>query len=99
MELRDIVNEYGIVGIVSNYKSSLEVKGKISDLNIKNINEALKMVLLDESYKDKYLEELTLNELWKVELATKLNNDIIIVGNLSLYLNYKDIEYMNCVKK
>ena len=52
------------------------------------------MVNLDESLIDKDINELTINELCKIDLMTKLSKDIIIVGNLSNCLNYKDIEYM-----
>lgn len=94
MEIKDIVKNSEIVGIISNYKSNIKIDGKVKDLNIYNIDKALKIVGLEESIKDMNLEDLTLSELWKVELAKKLNDKIIIVGNLSKCLNYKDLEYI-----
>ena len=52
------------------------------------------MVGLDATYYGKRLIDLSLNELWKIDLATKLNDKVIIVGNLSSTLNHKDILYM-----
>lgn len=94
MEVKNLVNNYGIIGVISNYQSNLKMEGKVSNLNIKNLNKALKMVELDESVIDKNIDSLSLSDIFKLELATKLNNEIIIIGNLSNTLNYKDIEYI-----
>lgn len=94
MELNSVLNEYEIAGVISNYQSSLKLSGKVKDLVIPNIDKALKMVGLEESIKEMDINELSLSELWKVELATKLNDKIIIIGNLSKCLNFKDIEYI-----
>lgn len=94
MELKELLNTYEIIGIVSNYQSSLP-DILVSNLNIKNMNKALLMVGLDESILSKKVSELTLSELFKVDLLTKLDKDIIIIGNLSKNLIYKDIEFIN----
>ena len=94
MEIKTYLNEYGIIGVVSNYKNSLQPFNTIQDLNIKNLESALKMVGLDNTIIAKKYSDITINELWKIDLATKLNNEIIIVGNLSTSLNNKDINYM-----
>lgn len=93
MEIRDILDKYGIVGIVSKYNTIIS-DNKVSELNIKNINNALKMVGLDISLKDKKYSELSLSEQLKIDLATKLDKDIIIIGNMSNNLIYKDREYI-----
>ena len=95
MELKEIVKKYQIIGVVSNYQSTLDMSKKIVDLNIKNIDAALKMVGLTTDFKDKQLADLTLSELWRVELATKLHNEIIIIGNLFNSLNHKDLQYIH----
>ncbi len=92
--MKDIIKKYEIIGIVSNYKISLDNSLKVKDLDIKNLPQALKMVGLTEDCIDKFINDLTLSELFKVDLATKLNKDIIVIGGLSNYLNYKDQEYI-----
>jgi len=93
MEIKELLNTYEIIGIVSNYQSSLP-NVLVKDLNIKNINKALVMVELDESVLNKNVSDLTLSELFKVDLITKLDRDVIIIGNLSKNLIYKDIEFI-----
>lgn len=92
--MKDIIKNYGIIGVISNYKSTLKISGRVTDLEIKDINSALKIVGLGENILDKELSSLTISELWKVDLATKLDNNIIIIGNMSDLLIYKDREYM-----
>lgn len=83
----------GIIGVVSNYQHSLP-NILVKDLKIKNIDKALIMISLDNSVLNKNVNELTLKELFMVDLLTKLDKDIIIVGNLSKSLIYKDIEFI-----
>lgn len=94
MEIKEILKKDSIVGIVSNYKSNLDLVGKVKDLEVKNIAKALKIVGLDETFLDKDLNELTISELWKIDLLKKLDKDIIIVGNLYNSLIHKDREYI-----
>ncbi len=93
MGVKELVLKYNVVGIISNYESTFKFDGLVKDLKINNLENALKMVNLDNSILDKKMSGLSLNELWKLELASKLNNNIIVVGNLSKFLNYKDILY------
>ena len=79
MEIRKLLNESGIIGVISTYQSKLTKFKTLADLNIPD---------------DKKYEDLTISELWKIELITKLREKVIIVGNLSLSLNNQDIEYM-----
>ena len=94
MEIKDYLKEYPIVGIISNYKVNLNFSGKVKDLDIKDINKGLKIVGLSEDIINKELNDLTISEKWKVDLLTKIHKDIIIVGNLSSDLIFKDREYM-----
>lgn len=94
MEIKDLLNNYSIIGVIGNYQSALIKKGLVKDIKVKNIEKALTMVNLDKSIINYKLEDLTISEFWKVELISKLENDIIIVGNISNSLIYKDIEYM-----
>ena len=94
MEIKNILNDVNILGIVSKYKSSIKLPEKVSDLKVKDIFASLKMVGLDDTYLDKKINELTISELWKIELLTKLDNEIIVVGNMYDSLIYKDREYM-----
>lgn len=92
--MKDVVNNYGIVGVISHYKVSLDKTSKVRDLNITNVTNAFKMLSLNEDILDKELNELSQDELFKVDLATKLHENIIIIGNMSNMLNYKDQEYI-----
>ena len=94
MELKDVLEEFGIVGVVGNYHNNINNNGRVKDLSIKDINKALKMVLLDDSYLDKKISDLTISEYFKIELMSKLEDDIIIIGNLSNSLIFKDREYV-----
>lgn len=94
MEIKEIIDKENLIGVVSNYQSNINMSGRVIDLNIRNIEKALVMVGLNESFIEKELNTLSLSELWKVELATKLDKEYIIVGNLSKNLIYKDIDYM-----
>jgi ABC-type dipeptide/oligopeptide/nickel transport system ATPase subunit len=82
-----------IIGIVGSFKTTFKLKGMIKELNVKDINKALKIVSLDESFLDKVESDLTLSQLWKVELLSKLEKSTIVVGSLSNNLNYKDQEF------
>ena len=94
MEIKNLLENNEIIGIVGTYQISEIKEIYVKDLPIKNINDALKMVNLDTSIISKKISELTLSELFKIDLMLKLSNNIIIVGNLSKMLNYKDIEYI-----
>lgn len=90
----NLLKDYGIIGVCSTYQSTLKLEGTVSNLNIKNLSNALKMVGLDETIQNKNLNDLTLSEIFKIELATKLQEKTIVIGNLSASLNYKDQEYI-----
>lgn len=91
--MKERIEKYGIIGVVSNYSPVIS-NVKISELNIRNIDNALKMVGLDNDVKNKLYSELSLSEQFKVDLMTKLNKDIIIIGNMSKCLIYKDMEFI-----
>ena len=93
MEIKEYLDKYGIVGVVSNYKISLDLDSTVSDLNIKNFEKACKMVKIDENILNKKLSELSVSELFKVEFMSKLDKKVIIIGNMSSRLILKDIEY------
>lgn len=94
MEIKDVLKECSILGVVGNYKSTLKLMGKVKDLSVKNISMALKMVNLSDSILDRNLQDLSISEVWKIELATKLDEDIIIIGNMYNSLIHKDREYI-----
>lgn len=94
MEIKKLLENYSIIGIVSNYKSLFALEGRVSDLKVKNISKALKIVGLNDDYLNKELKSLSISELWKIDLLTKLDKDIIIIGNLYNSLIYKDREYI-----
>ena len=94
MEIKKMLISNKIIGIVGNYRSTFNFSGYVRDLKIKNIENALRMVDLNNQVMDKKFDELNFRELWKLELASKLDNEVIIVGNLYKNLIHKDIEYV-----
>lgn len=94
MEIKELLKNYKVIGVIGNYQSTLKLNGKVRDILVKDINKALKMVNLEEKYADFLLKDLSISELWKVDLISKLDNEIIIIGNLSNSLIYKDLELM-----
>ena len=83
------MKEECIVGIVSNYRSNFKLVGKIKELKIKNLSKALKIVGLDDSYMDKDINDLTISELWKFELLTKLDKEIHFLFFLLIVSSFK----------
>lgn len=94
MEIEELVNKYGIIGVIGNYQSTLKKIGKVKDLPVKDIVKSLKMVDLDDSYLNYDLKDLTMSEFLKIELITKLEDDLIIIGNIYNTLTCKDREYI-----
>ena len=94
MEIKDILNNYGVIGVISNYQNNLNKDKMVIELNINNLNNALKMVGLNDTFINKKVKDLSLSEQTKLDLATKLTNDIIIIGNLANTLNYKDLDFI-----
>lgn len=94
MELKSLTKVKDIVGVIGKYKIDFGNKKTVESLNIKNIEKALIMVKLPNNIINKDISDLTDQEKWKLDLARKLHDDVIIVGNLSLSLNKKEITYM-----
>ena len=93
MEIRKYLKNYNIVSVISNYKTSIKSDEKVINLlNKKKIEQSLKMMSLNKDILDKKFGELSLSEQFKVDLLTKLNKEIILIGNLSTDLKYKDRE-------
>ncbi len=94
MEIKDVVNSYGIIGVIGSYKSTLDMDKKISELGVNNLVNALKMVELSKIDINTKLTDLSTSELLKVDLATKLHEDIIIIGSIYNSLIFKEREVM-----
>ena len=90
--MKKLLDNHSIIGVISGYKSTLKLQGTVNDLSIANINEKLMLVGLDESIKNKNITLLSISELWKVELLSKLDEDIIIIGNMYNSLIHKERE-------
>ena len=93
MELVKYLNKYIIIGVISNYKNSLKEDLLVKDLlNSKNNKDLLKFLNLSDNLLEKKINELSLSEKTKIDLLSKINNDIIIIGGFSNNLIYKDKE-------
>lgn len=96
MELKKYLDKYNTIGILSDYKVSLDDNKKVSDILIsKNNNQLLKFLNLNDSLLEKKIKELSLSEKIKIDLLSKVNNDIIITGGFSNNLIYKDREIVS----
>lgn len=93
MEIKELVNKYKIIGVISNYKDSLNDELFVKDLNIKNLEKAYKMVNLND-ISNKKIKDLSFDERFKLDFISKLDNDIIIIGNISNSLVYKEQEFI-----
>lgn len=72
----------------------------VNDLINNKIDQALQMVGLPIDIKNKKYSELSSSEQRKVELASKLNEKVIILKDFTKGLIYKDIIYLkNIIKK
>jgi len=94
MDLNEVLNEYKLVGVIGKYEHNKLECEYVKDIEVKNIEKALIMVGLNNSYLNKKIIELNLSEELKIDLVTKLHKDIIIIGNLSQRLCSKDIDYL-----
>ncbi len=92
MEIKDLVNNHGIIGVVSSYQHKLNLNDTVLELNINNLENNLKEVGLSNNIINTKLKDLSMNDLTKLDLASKLNKDIIIIGNLSNTLNSKELD-------
>ena len=90
MELKNILNKYKILGVLSNYESNISENKLVKTILKDNYDKKLKLVGLSDNILNKKYKSLTLSEKFKVDLLTKINNKIIIIGGLSTSLNYKD---------
>ncbi len=95
---------YGIIGninLISNYQNYSLVsyycfnKTVKEYINNSKISQALKMVLLDDTYLNKTVSELSINEIKKVNLARALcqNKDYLVLDYFDKELNYQEKEY------
>ena len=89
MELNNL--EGHIIGVVANIKVD-EVRGLVKDIVIKKSLDAVKMVGLGEEVLEQDFDLLSIAEQNKVQLASKLQDKVIILYNFSQGLNRKERE-------
>lgn len=94
MELKEYLNKYRIIGIVADYQNHLDGNMKVKEIITRRIDKSLKLVNLNDDIKEKLYKELDLCDQIKIDLISKINEDVIIIGNLSKNLNYKDQEFI-----
>lgn len=90
MELKGILDKYKIIGVISNYESNISKNKLVKTILKDNYDKKLKLVGLDNSILNKRYRDISLSEKFKVDLLTKINNKVIIIGGLSTNLIYKD---------
>ena len=99
MELRELKGN--IIGLIGDYpKIQYDDNLKVSEIVTKKNNDSLKMVGLNIKINDMLYKDLSIKEKNKVNLASQLTNDIIILHNFSQGLLQKEfISYRNLLKK
>lgn len=96
MELKKYLDKYNIIGVLSDYKVSLRSDKKVSEiLKSKNNCQLLKFLNLEENLLEKDIKDLSLSELIKIDLLSKVNNEVIITGGFTNNLVYKDRELVS----
>lgn len=90
MELKNILNKYKLIGVLSNYESNINENKLVKTILKDNLEKKLKLVNLDTSILNKKYKSLSLSEKFKVDLLTKINKKTILIGGLGTNLNYKD---------
>ncbi len=90
-----------IIGIITSDIAKENYNGKkVQDMITLKTNEALKMVGLTPDYLTKNFEELSSNDQNKVILASKLNENVIILNDFTKGMLNKELLYFkNLLKK
>ena len=91
MELTNYLNKYKIIGVIANYQCS--ISGDKLVRNILSTSKKEKLLIkfnLSTELLDKNFSQLSVSEKLKIDLLSKLNQDIIVIGNLSSSLIYRD---------
>ena len=81
-----------IIGVVKNVSEDISHK-LVKDMLNNKASASLKMVGLNDSYLNLYIDELSYRDYQKVLLASKLHDKVIILNNFSKGLLKKDIEF------
>lgn len=91
MELTSYLDKYKIIGVIANYKCSLPSNKLVKNIITSPKKEKLLIKFnLSIELLDKKFSQLSISEKFKIDLLSKLNEDIIIIGNLSSSLIYRD---------
>ncbi len=92
MELKTL--DGSIIGVIKDDIKTEDLGNTlVKDIIKKRIEEALKMVNLEESIKDKCFNTLSSMEKNKVILASKLQDDVIILNDFSKGMITKELAY------
>ena len=92
MELKNL--EGKIIGVIADImEDDINPNTLVNTLIPKKIDEALKMVDLDNDIKNKLVADLSSRERNKVILASKLQDDVIILYDFTKGLTKKDLDY------
>ena len=83
--------DFKIIGVYTYDIKIPTFKGEIEDIIPFKANDALKLTMMQESD----LNNLSTKNISKLQLASQLNKDIIILHDFSKGLNEKEIRYFN----
>lgn len=99
MELRNLSGN--IIGVITDdvMTDSFESSKSVQDIITTKPEQALRMVRLDSSALKKEFGTLSTSEQAKVKIASRLQDDVIILENISCGLIKKDIDYFKALFK
>ena len=104
MELMSCLNKHKIIVVIANYRYSINNNKLVKNiiLNYKK-EELLKKFNLSSELLNRRFSSLSISEKFKIDLLSKLNEDVIVIGNISNSLIYRDrlivIKLLNILSK
>ena len=104
MELMSCLNKHKIIVVIANYRYSINNNKLVKNIILNDKKEELlKKFNLSSELLNRRFSSLSISEKFKIDLLSKLNEDVIVIGNISNSLIYRDrlivIKLLNILSK
>ncbi len=91
MELTSCLDKYKIIVVIANYHYSINSNKLVKNIILSDKKEELLAKFnLSSELLNRRFSSLSISEKFKVDLLSKLNENIIVIGNISNSLIYRD---------